>query len=933
MAGMESSDARLDSFHQKTKSWPHPETFKATPSTLSEAGFFWKPSKKSSDNVVCFLCHKSIDGWIAEADPFQEHLDHSRKCGWAIVKSIPYVEKGGLPFTWDDEPELPKGKRMTEARLQTFGNWWPHEHEKGWFGTSKRMANAGFIFAPTDDNPDNCQCPYCNIALDGWEAWDDPVHEHQRRTPTCPFFATRLEAPTKASSAKSRKRVEIKEQNILTSPRPQRTHTVENTDARNPTTSTSRASKAVIPAPPAPSPPPPPPLTAIENQIKSTRSSGGSISSRPSRTIVSAVVVKKKRKVNQDTSHNAESDPHKDTAEESPSIPHADEEETDQPLPRKTRKTTKRVRIASRIITSDDEGPDLAVKAEEEEAQKPAEEIVRAATSPQEPDTEFQEDAPVPKEEDAPVSEEGEAPVEEEDASPMEHDQPQETEAPEVEVPEADEIPEVERLMQPHEQSEDEAEHAMEDMAGHTSEQEANATEGQIDPEPMEEDDKPVESEPIPIADKGFKEVEPEKPIPVIPKNKAPVPGSIVKPKPAFIPEVEEPGGVPMDPATPVRTAASRLDADDWEDDDRRESGHSQISSPVLSPSQWVDLTSSTPKSRKTPIQLGHTPRQRFKDMVGTSPARSPIRRGPQFPQLVSPALKRKVKPSMSPEAKQSRLIDRLENLMHDNANMEVLAVAEQAVKEEAKLQKRSQTKERRTEVLKDHQDLGEGTGAPGSPEHTNIFLQGSSVMKTPTKKSSSGMDLESPETPMRTPLPISKVISAIGAASRRAHTNASPVPFVRTPVRKTTQALRLDDLEVKHTSGDKKNTTGNHSKVVGSSEDKKSHGLQSVSRPASSSSSTAMVPKRLSYSKEVKDVKDIKDIRDSKDEVMSERARLMKEANITEEELKMTVEDFHRAFVAKEILELELAAESWVLKFEEESNRVRMALLEGSDL
>jgi len=74
------------------------------------------------------------------------------------------------------------------------------------------MANAGFIFAPTDDNPDNCQCPYCNIALDGWEAWDDPVHEHQRRTPTCPFFATRLEAPTKASSAKSRKRVEIKEQ-------------------------------------------------------------------------------------------------------------------------------------------------------------------------------------------------------------------------------------------------------------------------------------------------------------------------------------------------------------------------------------------------------------------------------------------------------------------------------------------------------------------------------------------------------------------------------------------------------------------------------------------------------------------------------------------------------------------------------------------------
>lgn len=657
--------------------------------------------------------------------------------------------------------------------------------------------------------------------------------------------------------------------------------------------------------------------------------------------------------MNQDISHNSEPDSHKNTTEESSSTPQADEEESDQPLPRKTKKMTKRVRIASRIITSDDEAPDHAVKAEEDELQKPAEEIIRAATLPQEPDLEPQEDASVPKEEDAPVQEE-------EDASPMEHDQPPETEAPEVEAPEADETPEVlettevpeeERLNQPYEQSEDEAEHAMEDMAGYTSEQEVNAPDEQIDPEPMEEDDKPVEPEPIqpiPTADKDFKEDEsfPETPAPETPKNKTPVPGSIVKPKPAFIPEVEEPGGVPMDPATPVRTAASRLDADDWEDEDRRESGHSQVSSPVLSPSQWVDLTSSTPKSRKTPIQLGHTPRQRFKDMVGSSPARTPIRRGPQFPQLVSPALKRKVKPSMSPEAKQNRLIDRLENLMHDNANMEVLAVAEQAVKEEAKLLKRSQTRERRAEASKNQQDLGESTVAPGSPEHTNIFLQGSSVMKTPIKKSSSSMDHESPETPIRTPLPISKVISAIGAASRRANTNASPVPFVRTPVRKATQALRLEDLEVRRTSDDKKTTTSDHdksdlakardySKAASSSEDKRSRGSQSVSHPASSSSSTAMVPKRLSYGKEVKevkDVKDIKDIRDTKDEVMSERARLMKEANITEEELKMTVEDFHRAFVTKEILELELASESWVLKFEEESNRVRMALLEGSD-
>lgn len=67
------------------------------------------------------------------------------------------------------------------------------------------MANAGFIYAPTDDSDDNVQCPYCETALDGWEIEDDPVHEHQRRRPNCPFFATRAAAPTKASAAKAAK--------------------------------------------------------------------------------------------------------------------------------------------------------------------------------------------------------------------------------------------------------------------------------------------------------------------------------------------------------------------------------------------------------------------------------------------------------------------------------------------------------------------------------------------------------------------------------------------------------------------------------------------------------------------------------------------------------------------------------------------------------
>jgi hypothetical protein len=67
------------------------------------------------------------------------------------------------------------------------------------------MANAGFIYAPVEDSNDNVQCPYCETALDGWEMQDDPVHEHQRRRPNCPFFAIRASAPTKASAAKASK--------------------------------------------------------------------------------------------------------------------------------------------------------------------------------------------------------------------------------------------------------------------------------------------------------------------------------------------------------------------------------------------------------------------------------------------------------------------------------------------------------------------------------------------------------------------------------------------------------------------------------------------------------------------------------------------------------------------------------------------------------
>ena len=94
---------------------------------MAEAGFFYKPTVKSPDNVVCYLCQKSLDGWEPEDDPRIEHLSHSDHCGWAWnVCSKLYKLKAPLK---DD----PMDEKMCEARRMTFGSkWWPYESKKGW---------------------------------------------------------------------------------------------------------------------------------------------------------------------------------------------------------------------------------------------------------------------------------------------------------------------------------------------------------------------------------------------------------------------------------------------------------------------------------------------------------------------------------------------------------------------------------------------------------------------------------------------------------------------------------------------------------------------------------------------------------------------------------------------------------------------------------
>jgi hypothetical protein len=99
---------------------------------LARAGFFFNPSSHSPDNVECFLCHKSLDGWEEGDNAALEHLTHSQECGWAVVAAI----DADIPDVGKVDPRDP---RMVEARKATFAGRWPHEKRKGWKCKTKQV--------------------------------------------------------------------------------------------------------------------------------------------------------------------------------------------------------------------------------------------------------------------------------------------------------------------------------------------------------------------------------------------------------------------------------------------------------------------------------------------------------------------------------------------------------------------------------------------------------------------------------------------------------------------------------------------------------------------------------------------------------------------------------------------------------------------------
>lgn len=78
---------------------------------------------------------------------------------------------------------IPDWAAFEEDRLKSFKRW---PFKKGSCNPAK-MAEAGFYFIGSKDEPDLARCYVCCKELDGWEGDDDPWFEHKKHAPKCPY--------------------------------------------------------------------------------------------------------------------------------------------------------------------------------------------------------------------------------------------------------------------------------------------------------------------------------------------------------------------------------------------------------------------------------------------------------------------------------------------------------------------------------------------------------------------------------------------------------------------------------------------------------------------------------------------------------------------------------------------------------------------------
>ncbi|KAJ9467139.1 Protein bir1 [Diplonema papillatum] len=84
-------------------------------------------------------------------------------------------------------------------RQRTFASWKSLPSDSV---TPQGLAAAGFFHNPTSSSPDRCTCFVCGISLVQWQCDDDPLAEHVKNAPRCPFVRVASKSGGSASAAR-----------------------------------------------------------------------------------------------------------------------------------------------------------------------------------------------------------------------------------------------------------------------------------------------------------------------------------------------------------------------------------------------------------------------------------------------------------------------------------------------------------------------------------------------------------------------------------------------------------------------------------------------------------------------------------------------------------------------------------------------------------
>lgn len=178
---------------------------------LAQAGFEHIGDHSGDLRTICRSCKLVISDWRYGDCVIDRHRHASPNC--PIVQSLPTPPPppsmatqepsvGGAhspaaedaprpmqvdcmppssqrPPTAESELFLQRLKASEEARFDTFSDW-PLD-----FLSPRVLAQAGFYYIHEGDK---VRCAFCRGVVYGWEAGDDPLREHARHYPCCPFL-------------------------------------------------------------------------------------------------------------------------------------------------------------------------------------------------------------------------------------------------------------------------------------------------------------------------------------------------------------------------------------------------------------------------------------------------------------------------------------------------------------------------------------------------------------------------------------------------------------------------------------------------------------------------------------------------------------------------------------------------------------------------